>query len=203
MARRVRCATCGTETTAAIAACWFCGDSIIEASVSDGAIALPGGFALDASSESTIGSTMTQAMRRRIVRLELGLGLLALLAVVLCAGAFAINKGLGITVTLLVAPALVQTSRAVRRETKRGRSLSTVAKTGAFVRSLLLGIAARAAGFATFLSVTLIGLAAGQLLSTLLGSDAFLLLFGCLGVAIGICAGFWVAVKINRQRLSL
>jgi hypothetical protein len=123
--------------------------------------------------------------------------------VAVCGGAFWISEGLGFTVTLLVAPALVQTTRAVRREAARGRSVSTVAKTGAFIRSLLLGIAARAAGFATFLSITLISLAAGQLLSKIFGIEEFRLVAGCMGAAIGLLAGFWVAIKINRQRLSV
>ena len=199
MARRVRCATCGTQNTAAAGDCWFCGDSVIEAVVAEGQLALPGGF----SSDIDRGLLRSDAIRRRIAKLEAGLALLTLLAVALCAGAFVLSKGLGITVTLLVAPALVQTTRAVRREVKRGRSISTVAKTGAFVRSLLLGIAARAAGFATFLSIMLIGLAAGQLLSKLFGGKTFLLACGSIGVAVGVYAGLRVAVKINRQRLSL
>ncbi|MEX2187383.1 MAG: hypothetical protein WD875_11330 [Pirellulales bacterium] len=199
MARRVRCASCGTENAAASGGCWFCGDTVIEAVVADSALALPGGFVGDIAGRAS----PDESIRRRVVSMELGLGVLALLAVALSAGAFAISIGLGVTVTLLVAPALVQTSRAVRREAKRGRSVSNVAKTGAFVRSLLLGVAARAAGFATCLSVTLIGLAAGQLMSKLFGSDAFLALLGGLGMVIGVCAGFWVAIKINRQRLPV
>jgi hypothetical protein len=207
MARRVRCATCGTESRPHPGACWFCGESVVEASVVeasavetmtvDGSLALPGLRAGDVAASSA------DPRRVALWNSRLSLGLLAALAVAVCGGAFAISAGLGFTVTLLVAPALVQTSRAVNREAARGRSVSAYAKTGAFVRSLLLGIAARAAGFATFLSITLVALAAGRLLSKMFANEAVMLVFGTLGVCLGIFAGFWVALKIQRQRLSV
>lgn len=198
MARRVQCATCGSDNRAAADDCWFCGDAIRSVAVANGSIALAGGVAGDLAADLS-----PDRASRGLLGGELGLALLALLAVAVCAGAFWIATGFGFTVTLLVAPALFQTARAVRREAARGRSVSTVAKTGAFVRSLLLGVAARAAGFATFLSITLIGLAAGRLLSKLFGNDAAFLVFGTLAFSFGVLAGFWVAIKINRQRLTL
>jgi len=199
MARRVQCTTCGTDNRAAADDCWFCGDAIRSVSMADGSIALAGGVA----GEFAADLSPDRSASRGLLGGELGLALLALLAVAVCAGAFWIAPGFGFTVTLLVAPALFQTARAVRREAARGRSVSTIAKTGAFVRSLLLGIAARAAGFATFLSITLIGLAAGRLLSKLFGNDAAFLVFGTLAISFGVLAGFWVAIKVNRQRLTL
>jgi hypothetical protein len=187
MGRRVQCTTCGTDNRAAADDCWFCGDAIRSVAMADRSLALAGGMAGDFSADLV----PDRANSRGLLGGELGLAVLALLAVAVCAGAF-----------WLVAPALVQTARAVRREAARGRSVSTVAKTGAFVRSLLLGIAARAAGFATFLSITLIGLAAGKVVSQLFGNAAFLVI-GVLAVSFGILAGFWVAIRINRQKLSL
>jgi hypothetical protein len=198
MGRRVQCTTCGTDNRAAADDCWFCGDAIRSVAMADRSLALAGGMAGDFSADLV----PDRANSRGLLGGELGLAVLALLAVAVCAGAFWIAPGFGFTVTLLVAPALVQTARAVRREAARGRSVSTVAKTGAFVRSLLLGIAARAAGFATFLSITLIGLAAGKVVSQLFGNAAFLVI-GVLAVSFGILAGFWVAIRINRQKLSL
>lgn len=202
MARRVRCATCGTEAPAKAAACWFCGDSVVEAMAVDGALALSGMFAGRSATDESFAPVVRS---RRIARWKsrLSLGLLAALAVVVCGGAFAISAGFGCTVTLLVAPALVQTSRAVNREAARGRSVGVLARTGAFVRSLLMGIAARAAGIATFLSITLVSLAAGQILAKVFGNEAICLVFGVVGVSLGVFAGFWVALKIQRQRISV
>lgn len=202
MARRIRCATCGTETPARAAACWFCGDSVVEAIAVHGTLTLPGSIAGSTAADDPFAPVINA---RQIARWKsrLSLGLLAVLAVAVCGGAFAISAGLGFTVTLLVAPALVQTSRAVNREAARGRTVSVLAKTGAFVRSLLMGIAARAAGIATFLSITLVSLAAGQILAKVFRNEAICLVFGVVGVSLGVFAGFWVALKIQRQRISV
>jgi hypothetical protein len=199
MARRVRCATCGTESPARAGACWFCGETVVEAILVNGStLALPTMLSGDIATDCAADARTTTLWKSR-----LSLALLTVFSIAICAGAFAIDPGLGFTVTLLVAPAVVQTSRAVNREAARGRSLSTFAKTGAFVRSLMMGIAARAAGFATFLSITLITLAAGRLLSKMFGNEAIFLVCGALGVSLGIFAGFWVALKIHRQRLTV
>jgi hypothetical protein len=199
MARRIRCATCGTQSPARAGACWFCGDSVVEAMLVDGGtLALPTRLTGEVATTSADDARATAVWKSR-----LSLALLTVVSIAICAGAFIVDAGLGFTVTLLVAPAVVQTSRAVNREAARGRSLSAVAKTGAFVRSLMMGIAARAAGFATFLSITLITLAAGRLLSKMFNNEAIFLVCGALGVSLGIFAGFWVALKIHRQRLSV
>jgi hypothetical protein len=199
MARRVRCAACGTEHRAVAGSCWFCGDSVVEAVVVKDALAIVPAWIDNAA----LSDGRRRIRAPNVAGSHFGLALLALTAVSVCGVAFWIAISFGITVTFLVAPALVQTGRAVRRETARGQPVSAVAKTGAFARSLLLGVAARAAGFATFLSVVLIGLSAGNLLAQLLGNQAIGIVLGGLGFAVGICAGFWVALKINRQRLSI
>ncbi len=188
MGRRVHCGTCGSDNLASASDCWFCGDAIAMLAANT-----PGGRDDPARpAQWSVGGTR-----------QVGLAVLSLVAVSLCAGAFWLSIGHGIATTFFIAPALMQTAWAVERAESRGRRVSIVQKTGAFVRSLMIGVAARAAGLATFMVALMIGLAAGNLLALAFGHDWLLKAGGLAGALIGALAGFLVAMRINRQRLSV
>jgi hypothetical protein len=177
------------------AQCWFCGDVVVH--LSPMSKSHDGPWPVGNAMHSQAGG---DAAARGV---EVGLATLTVLALAICGAGFWINTGLGFTATLLVAPALIQTRRAVRREEARGKTVGAIAKFGAFVRSLLLGIAARAAGFATLLIVSMIGFTAGQFLSLFTRGIWPTIVFTVIGAALGAVAGFWVALKINRQQVTV